>query len=112
MTAPAALAAEFMRAAQTAPVHAKRALDKTLADIVTDAQATVAVDTGYLRASISWESRQLVDGASGEAGPTANYGIYIEEGTSRMPGRPYMEPAARRRIPGLEQALAQLGASL
>lgn len=105
---PETLAAKMLEAAARAPAEAKLILDKTLADIVTDAQQLVPVDTGYLRGSISWDSEQDPDGAHGQAGPTATYGRYVEEGTSRMPGRPYMEPAFRRREPLMEAALRQL----
>lgn len=56
---------------------------------VRNAQAIVAVDTGFLKGSITGE----VDGLQGEFGPTAEYGAYVEDGTSRTPAQPYIGPA-------------------
>lgn len=104
-----ALEGELRAAAQAMPGRAKQALDKTLADITADGQAGAPVDTGFLRSSIGWESHATPFGGEGEAGPTAAYGGYVENGTSRQAPQPYMEPAADRRVPLFEDALAQLG---
>lgn len=80
------------------------ALAKTAADIEADAKAFVPVDTGNLRASIS----RTVDGLTAEIGPTANYGAYVEFGTSRQAPAAYMGPAFDRHAGQLEQALARL----
>jgi hypothetical protein len=44
----------------------------------------------------------------GEVGPTVDYGMFVEAGTSRMGPQPYMRPAFDRRAPILEQILEQL----
>lgn len=53
--------------------------------------AADAVDTGNLMGSVGVDVDP--DGLGFTAGPTADYGHYVEDGTSRMPGRPYMAPA-------------------
>lgn len=74
-------------------------------DLVAVAQSICPVDTGALKNSISVD----VAGLSFEAGPTQEYGWYVEGGTSRMHAEPYMGPAADEVLPQVEDALAQLG---
>lgn len=89
---------------------ASAALRKTAFDIEADAKALAPVDTGNLMNSISAEIAG--DGRFGtmsaEIGPTAEYGIYQEFGTSTQPGTPFMGPAFDRRVPAYTEALAQL----
>ena len=85
---------------------------KSLVDGVAAAKNKVAVDTGNLKGSISHSDLRTVGSTGtigGEFGPTANYGEYVERGTSRMAPQPYMGPAADLIAPGFEQAMAQLG---
>lgn len=88
---------------------ASAAIRKTALDIQADAQALAPVDTGNLRSSIGTDIAG--DGRFGvieaEIGPTADYGAYVEYGTSRMAPQPYLGPAFDRRAPGLEQALGR-----
>lgn len=83
---------------------------KTAHDIEADAKALAPVDTGNLRNSIS--STITGSGSHGtmtaEIGPTAEYGIYQEYGTSTQPGTPFMGPAFDRRAPGYTEALAKV----
>lgn len=71
------------------------------------ARVYAPVDTGNLRASISVghpSGRSLqVNDIEAQIGPTAEYGAYVEFGTSRMGGRPYMTPAAEAVVPAFEQ---------
>jgi len=89
--------------ARAIPV-ASKAIAKTTLDIEADAKTLAPVDTGNLRGSISSDIKTL----SSEVGPTADYGRYVEEGTSRMAPQPYMGPAADRRFPELELALGTI----
>lgn len=53
------------------------------------------VDTGNLRSSIHTElTEQRDDYAAAEVSPSANYGGYVELGTSRSRKQPYLRPAA------------------
>ena len=83
-------------------------VQKTAADIKADAQTFAPVDTGNLKSSISYETRELSGSVVGEVGPTAAYGAYVEFGTSVHAPQAYMGPAFDRRAPFLEQALSQI----
>lgn len=104
------LSADIGAVSRTSQAQARRAVAKTLADIEADAKVLVAVDTGNLQNSISTELDD--DGLGGEVGPTADYGIWQEIGTSTQPGQPYLGPAFDRRSPGLSQALATIADGL
>lgn len=83
---------------------------KTARDIAADAKSIAPVDTGNLRGSIGHSDLRTIGSTSGSAeaeiGPTANYGVYVELGTSRMAAQPFMGPALDRRAGPFEQALA------
>lgn len=80
---------------------------KTAVDIEGSAKNRVPVDTGNLKSSIG--TTYTNGGLGAEVGPTANYGEFVELGTSRMAPQPYMGPAADIHFPLFEQAIAQLG---
>lgn len=102
------LAFDLGKAPADVEEKAARAIAKTAHEIEADAKAIVSVDTGFLKNSISTD----VDGLTAEIGPTANYGVYVEEGTSRMSPEPYMRPAFDRRKEGLVQALEQIAGDI
>lgn len=102
------LAIDLGKTSTVSAVNARIAVKKTCADTKADAQSIVAVDTGNLKSSITYETSQTKTGASGLVGPTADYGMFVEAGTSRMPPQPYMRPAFDRRAPQLEEIMAQL----
>lgn len=106
------LAADIRQAARTTGQRAQLVIRKTAIDIESDAKRIVAVDTGNLKGSIGHSDLRTV-GRSGslsvDIGPTASYGVFLEQGTSRMAPQPFMGPAADRHTPGFEQAMAQLG---
>nr|WP_227467513.1 HK97-gp10 family putative phage morphogenesis protein [Nocardioides lijunqiniae] len=77
-------------------------------DVVADAQVLAPYEFGVLTASIGVD----VDGLSFVAGPTVEYGLYQELGTSEMPPQPYMAPAFDRNLVRIESALGQLGAQV
>lgn len=79
-------------------------------DVVRDAQAMCPVDTGALKSSISVD--YTTTGLGYEAGPTVDYGGYVELGTSRMAPRAYLGPAFDRNLPGVIGALEALGGSV
>lgn len=100
------LAFDLAAAPARVAVKTGRAIAKTAHDIEADAKAIVPVDTGFLKNSISTDVHR--DSLSAEIGPTANYGRFVEEGTSRMGPQPYMRPAYDRRKEGLVQAIEQI----
>lgn len=78
---------------------------KTAADVSNTAKLMAPVDTGNLMNSIGYD----LYGTSAEIGPTAEYGMFLEYGTSRMPPQPYMKPALDAREGGFLEALSRLG---
>lgn len=106
------LAADISRAAASTGQRAQLVVRKTALDIERTAKNMVPVDTGNLKGSIGHSDLRTV-GRSGsmavEIGPTANYGEFVELGTSRMAPQPYMGPAADAHAPSFEQAMRQLG---
>lgn len=94
------------------------AIRKTARDIESDAKAIALakniIDTGDLINSISTEITG--DGRTGsmeaEIGPTVEYGIYQELGTSDQEPRPFMGPAFDRRAPGLDAVLLSVADGL
>lgn len=101
-----ALATDLRAVSRTTQPKVKAAVRKTLFDIEADAKVAAPVDTGNLRNSISTEVDG--DGMGGVVGPTAEYGIYVELGTSVMGAQPYLGPAFDRRAPQLAKVLARL----
>jgi len=93
--------------AGAAGVEAKAPLvvKRTAFDIEATGKVNAPVDTGNLESSISTD----VDGLTAEIGPTAEYGGYVEYGTSKMDAQPYMGPATDRHAPAFESALGQVG---
>lgn len=77
-------------------------------------QQLAAVDTGNMRSSVS--TSFAGDGRSGvmaaEIGPTADYSIWVETGTSTNAAQPFVGPAYDQNIGGLLDACAQLGDDL
>ena len=84
---------------------ARVVIAKTGTDTVADAKILAPVDTGFLQGSIGMDLD--ADGLGFTAGPTAGYGGFVEDGTSRMAAQPYMGPAFDRRVPAAVAALAQ-----
>lgn len=85
----------------------KAAAKKTGLDTVTAAQALVPVDTGNLKNSIGVDFDS--DDYGFEAGATANYGGYVEFGTSRMAPQPYLGPAFERTSEQFVKAIESIG---
>lgn len=105
-----ALAAKAVTAGVRLGAKGSAVVRRAALAVEADAKALAPVDTGNLRSSIS--SSFTGDGRGGamtaEVGPTADYGIYQEFGTSTQAGTPFMGPAFDRQLPGFEAAVAQL----
>ena len=102
------LATDLTKAAKNVQPVASAAVRKTAADIIRDAQIAAPVRTGNLRNSITADIENRPSVVSAEVGPTAEYGAYVEFGTSRQAPQPYLGPAADRHVPLLETALSSL----
>lgn len=72
---------------------ADRMVVKACADIQAGARSRCPVDTGFLRSSITTDIVRGSGVTTGEVGPTAHYGAYVEYGTWRMAAQPYLGPA-------------------
>lgn len=103
-----ALAADLGRAQLAIVPKAAAVIRKTASDIEADAKNLAPVDTGNLRSSIG----KSVNALHAEIGPSAEYGIYQEYGTSKMAPQPFMGPAFDRRAPGFVNAMSQLGGDI
>jgi HK97 gp10 family phage protein len=89
--------AEIKRAFNKAPALTTRYLNSaiklSIMKITGTSMAHTPVDTGNLRAS---HLRGLkFSNLYGEVSPTANYGIYVHQGTKYMKGRPFLYNAVR-----------------
>lgn len=104
------LAADLTHAGLITAHRGSKAVKKIGADVVADGQAFCPVDTGNLRNSIGVDYDG--DGLGFEAGPTANYGPYVEYGTSKMAPEAYMGPAFDRNAPAFVAAVEELGESI
>jgi HK97 gp10 family phage protein len=109
-----ALAGDARTGAARIGAKASAVVRKAAYDIERGAKAGAPVDTGALRSSISTSFSG--DGRSGsmsaEVGPTVEYGVFLELGTSRMGPQPYLAPAFDAVLPGFTQAVAQLGGEI
>lgn len=87
---------------------------KTVHDMEGSMKEYAAVDTGAMRNSVS--SILSGDGRfstmTAEIGPTVDYGIWQEIGTSRMPAHPFVAPGFDRHIDPFTEALARIGAEI
>lgn len=109
------LAADIVRTAAGTGRKAQVVVRKTARDIVADGKQIATTkdikDVGTLIASIGHSDLRNV-GTSGnlsvDIGPTVHYAVWHEIGTSVMPARPFMGPAADRNTAPFEQAMAQL----
>lgn len=77
--------------------------------IESDAKGLAPVDTGALRSSIITSIVDSGVSVQAEIGPTVEYGVYQELGTSTQAGTPFMGPAFDRNLPGFQTASAALG---
>lgn len=101
-------AADLTKASGRAQAMGRQAVAKTAADITADAKKFAPYRTGNLRNSIGHDLRSDSTGVEAEIGPTANYGHYLEHGTSRMAPQPYLGPAFDRRVPSFEKAMGMI----
>lgn len=107
VSALTALGVHMVAAGAVAHAGAQVALGRTAYAIEGTAKVLCAVDTGNLVNSISTDVANM----TAEIGPTADYGVFVELGTSRMPGQPFMAPAFERHVPEYVDAMATLAAA-
>lgn len=105
-------AVDLNQASSDALPKMRTVVRKGTADIERDAKILAPVDTGNLRASIGSDITETATSVTGEVGPTAEYGIYQEHGTSTQAPQPYMGPAFDRNAPAIEAAAAQIATDI
>jgi len=96
------LAADLRQAGDTIEPKARVIVAAGGHRVLAAMQARTPVDTGFLKSSESVD----VDGLNFEAGPTASYADFVEQGTSRMAPEPYAGPAFDQELPSIVDALA------
>ena len=99
------LAADLTKAGLRAQLKATVLVAKAAHDVEAVAKSFCPVDTGFLRSSIGVD----LQGASAVIGPTAEYGPYVEFGTSRQAPAAFMGPALDRVSPSFVEAVESLG---
>lgn len=68
-------------------------VQNTALRVETRAKKMAPVDTGYLKQHIQAKKTGML---SAEVDSTANYSIYLEMGTRKMPPKPFMRPAMKQ----------------
>lgn len=81
---------------------------KVAADVKREAKIFAPYDTGNLKGSITYDTTIEANAVEAEIGPTAEYGIWLEEGTSVMAPHAFMGPAFDRNAHFYEQALSSI----
>ena len=79
----------------------RQAIDATMAGCIVEAKERVPVRTATLQGSIRMEpARPVGDMVVGRWGSfEVNYALWVEIGTARMSGTPYLRPAADHQYP-------------
>lgn len=98
------LGVDLGRASASVVARSSAAIARTAYAIERDAKINAPVDTGTLRSSISTTARGLY----AEVGPTVDYALYVEEGTSTQAPQPFMGPAAEKNTAELTQAIESI----
>lgn len=102
---------DIIRNASEAPAQARLAVEKVGYDTVAAIQQNIrdvgAIDTGNMLNTTSVDFTD--EGLGFEAGPEAEYAIYVDQGTSEIAPRNFTGPAADREFPNLDAALAEIG---
>ncbi len=101
------IAADLGKAGPKARALGAAVINKSLGDMVRDSQAIAPVDTGNLKNSIS-RTTATPTNLTGEFGPTASYGGYVNWGTAHMAPRPYIDPAFDAHWPAFMAAIAAI----
>lgn len=104
------LAVDLSAAGDRVGASAAAVIRKAALDVQAEAQRNAPVDTGNLRSSISttFTGDGRFSSMAAEVGPTASYGFFVEHGTSRMSGQPFLFPALDRVAPSFEAAMADI----
>ena len=100
---------DLSRAPNEVKDSASRAVQETIERVEDTGKAFAPVREGTLRDSISSEVRTEWGVVTGEAGPTANHGRFVEWGTSKDAPQAFMGPALDRHSHELDEMLGSAG---
>ena len=81
----------------------KRALTKSAVLVQTQSMSRTPVLTGNLRSSHKFNVSGAGIGMQAEISPTANYGIFVHEGTRFMKARPFLKKGAEDSLQTIER---------
>lgn len=102
------LAVDLHAAPPKAAELVKVVMQKGMADVKRDAKIFAPVDTGFLRGSITGETKASSDSVEFVVGPTASYGHYVELGTEQNAPAAYLGPSFDRNAALIERALSMV----
>lgn len=102
-----ALSASLKSAGATITHRASLVVRRSAIALASHARANAAVDTGFMQSSI--DTAFDSGGLAAIISPTAEYSVYVEYGTSRMPPQPFMSPALDAIEPSFISAMESLG---
>lgn len=103
-----ALARDLKKAPATVRAKAETVVAVGGHRVLARMQVNTPVDTGNLKSTETVD----VDGLRFEVGPTADYGVYVELGTSRMAAEPYAGPSFDQELDGIIDAIGDAGSRI
>lgn len=108
------LAVDLHRGSGQIGTQAAALIRKTAVSIERDGKLFCPVDTGNLRSSIStsYEGDGRFSTFTAEIGPTAEYAVYVEEGTSTQAPAAFMGPALDRNTPAYVAGFEKIAGSV
>lgn len=104
------LAADLSRAGPRAEAQARQIVPRFGAALTNLMQAKAPVDTGFLRASIHGVVGN--GGLSYTASASAEYAVFLEYGTSRMPPQAFINPSADEIEEPFSAAIERIGGEM
>lgn len=106
------LAADLELGRQRVGREASQVVRKAAERVKSSAQAKAPKLTGKLAGSIGVDlyGDGRSSGLTAVIGPTASYGLFVENGTSKMAAEPYMGPAFVEESPAMADELARVAA--
>lgn len=90
-----------------AKTEVEKAVKKGCMVIEGEAKSNAAVDTGYMRASITHQVVKNQGVTEGLVGTNTHYAPFIEYGTRKMEAQPFLRPAYDKHIPKIRKDIKE-----